>query len=138
MESYRGFTLIELLIVVAIVGILAVIALPSYQNAIRKGNRGEAQAFMLDVAQREQQIFLDSRRYIAVAANADFAAGISDAPAGINLSVPQKVSKFYDLKVELASPPPTFTITATPKANQVSDGTLTMNSNGTKTPADKW
>ncbi|MEQ1440260.1 type IV pilin protein [Fontimonas sp. SYSU GA230001] len=130
MERAKGFTLIELMIVVAVIGILAAIALPSYQYAVRKGNRGDAQAFMLDIAQREQQIYTDARAYRAVTGNGDFGT--------INMTVPQRLSTYYDFTVAVAGPPPAFTITATPKGRQVPDGSLTMDSAGNKTPADKW
>ena len=46
---------------------------------------------------------------------------------------------FYDFKIDnVAGPPPGFTITATAKGNQLSDGNLTLDSNGTKTPSEKW
>ncbi len=46
-----GFTLVEVMIVVAIVGILAAIALPSHQNYLRRGHRAEARAGLLQAAQ---------------------------------------------------------------------------------------
>ncbi len=47
----RGFTLIEVMIVVAIVAILSAIALPSYQEYVRRGRRAEARAALLAAAQ---------------------------------------------------------------------------------------
>jgi len=55
----RGFTLLEVMIVCVIVGVLAAIALPAYQNQVHKGNRSAAQHFMLDVATKAQQILMD-------------------------------------------------------------------------------
>ena len=122
----RGFTLVELMIVVAIVGILASIAYPSYMEYMRKSNRAAAQSFMMDVAQRQQQYLMDARTY----------AGDLGT---LGVTVPAEVSKFYVVSIgAVGATPPTFTVTATATGSQVKDGNLTLNQAGAKTPAEKW
>ena len=136
----RGFTLIELMIAVAIIGILVAVAYPSYQGQIRKANRAAAKQFMLDVATREQQMLMDLRQYIAVTATANFpntptAAQPWAEPFGAAEGVEQLLLRRHG---DNAASPPTFTITATATGAQAVDGDLTLNADGTKTPASKW
>lgn len=131
MKAQKGFSLIELMIAVVIVGILSAIAIPSYQNYVVKSNRAAAQAFMVDAASREKQYLLDARSYVSVANNAGFTA--------LGMTVPADVSKHYDIAIAVVASPPSFTITATPSSSQqTGDGALTLTSDGTKTPPDKW
>jgi len=124
-----GFTLIELLVVIAIAGILAMIAVPSYQMYMVRANRTEAQNAMLDIANRQQQMFISNRGYATTL-------------AGLNYSLPAEVAGKYTaaLTVDNTASPPTFTVTFTPVAGsvQAGDGALGLNQAGVKTPADKW
>jgi type IV pilus assembly protein PilE len=123
-----GFTLIELMITVAIVGILAAIAYPSYKGAMIKNRRAAVQAYLSDVAQREQQFLMDNRAY-------------TDNATTLKVVQPADVTQYYDLSITVANTtPPSFTATAAPKSTgpQVSDGSLSITQNGTKLPAGKW
>ena len=51
----RGFTTVELLIALVIVGVLVSIALPSFQNSIRKGRRSEAFAALAQLQQSQER-----------------------------------------------------------------------------------
>jgi type IV pilus assembly protein PilE len=62
-EPQRGFTLIELMIVVAIIGILAAIALPSYNDYIRRGQIAEAFGQLADFRTKMEQYYQDNRNY---------------------------------------------------------------------------
>jgi type IV pilus assembly protein PilE len=59
----RGFTLIELMIVVVVVGILAAIAYPSYQNQVRKSKRADGKAELLETAQELERCYTRFGRY---------------------------------------------------------------------------
>jgi type IV pilus assembly protein PilE len=120
----RGFTLIELMITVAVIGILAAIAYPSYADYVRKSKRAMAQAALMELGSKEQAYLLDRRAYTATLADMLY-------------SPPKEIENDYaiTLVVNNAATPPTFTATATPQGAQTKDkcGTMTLNQAGTKT-----
>jgi type IV pilus assembly protein PilE len=123
-----GFTFVELMITVAIIGILVAIAMPGYRQYILRGNRAAAQAEMMDIANREQQFLPSIRRYAS-----------KDELVTSGYALPTEVSRNYSYGITLGTgQAPTYTITFTAIGGQTGDGNLTLDSTGTKTPANKW
>lgn len=127
MRRSIGFTLIEVMIVVAIIGILAAIAYPSYQQYIIRSNRAAAQTTMMDIANRQQQFLMANRSYVNKA-----------AIEGSGYSVPNEIAGLFTWTVATGNNPPSFTITFTPASSRAGTTPLTLNHQGTRTPADEW
>ena len=139
MRKTFGFTLIELMVAVAIVGIIAAIALPSYQASVRKSNRAEAKAELTDVAQRLQRCYTLYAKFND--ANCGVYGAVSTAPGYIT-----RGGQFYKITIDVpnAGDPPetTYELTATAdKAPQTEDtgcDKLTLDHTGVKGPVDCW
>lgn len=128
-KNSLGFTLVELMIVVAIIGILAAVAYPSYQQYVERTNRSAAQQFMLTIASKQEQYLLDNRAYVVG----------TDALTSLGLSVPAEVSPNYTISVAAVSGvSPSYIITADSQGRMAADSDLTLNHRGEKTPAAKW
>ena len=127
-----GFTLIELMITVAIIGILAAIAYPSYQEYVLRGNRTEGMAMLNDAAARQERFFAQNNSYADTAAKLGMK---DDSPSG-----------FYTLTIGDVTAS-TYTLTATAKGAQTRDSkcaNLGLNQAGVKSKtgtasvADCW
>jgi type IV pilus assembly protein PilE len=64
MRGQQGFTLIEVMVVVAILGILATVAYPSYQDYVTRGQITEGTSTLADMRVRMEQFFQDNRTYV--------------------------------------------------------------------------
>jgi type IV pilus assembly protein PilE len=127
MKRQKGFTLVELMIVLLIVAILTTFAVSSYRQSVIKSTRRAAQAVMMDIANRERQYFIANRAFAS--------------KSELGYTLPADLTGKYTWDVDLTKPtgpPPGFTITLTPAGSQSTDVKLTLDSNGVKTPADKW
>ena len=131
-DNSKGFTLVELMIVVAIIGVLAAIAYPSYQRYVIKTKRTDMMSEMQNIASEIESRKLAQGSYSAISAGikTDFA-----------IAYPRQGTQLYDVTINpttLTPPDNTLTnkwiITATPKTNSqmTNDGILTLNYQGIK------
>lgn len=114
----KGFTLIEVMIVVAIVGILAAIAYPSYTEYVKRGHQAEAQGQIMELASA-----LEAHR----AKNFTYSGATLAA-----LSPALNNSSHYTAVITPSNNNQAYTITATPSTTSMSGmPILTLNSDGT-------
>jgi type IV pilus assembly protein PilE len=110
----QGFSLIEVMVVVAIMGILASIAIPGYQDYIRSGNAAEAPANLANCRVQAEQFFQDNLTY------AGFSCNPTDA-------------RFFDYAIENQTAT-TYTLRATGRTDQnMGNFEFTVNQDNAKT-----
>ena len=138
----RGFTLLELMITVAIVGFLAAIAYPAYQDSILKGRRAEGRAALLNLMQQQERYYTQTGSYLAFKVGASGSNGTSVTTKD-TVAIPFKTTSgdsTTDFAYQLGAEPCSDTLalnecvqlSAVPRQTDKAAGTLTLSSTGAK------
>lgn len=127
-RSQMGFTLIELMIVVAIIGILAMVAVPNYQQYVIRASRSAAQSELLALANLQEKIYLNSNSYaFSVTGNYN-----GTSAGGLGLASGKSNDGKYSVALDITAASQNYTLTATPVSGgtQASDGSISITESG--------
>lgn len=141
-KNKNGFTLVELMIVVAIVGILAAIAIPSYQDSVKKSRRADAKGALLNFANSMERHFTEVNTYCDAAGDGNNDCGGGDFDQGTPLATiykaPAETLAFYSFAITAATAS-SYTLSATPLVGSSQDsdscGILSVNQLGIRSAA---
>ena len=134
MRRIRGFTLIELMVVIAIVGIIAAIALPSFVNQVRKSRRSDAMRGLADLQLREERWRASHAKYLGTDSSAADKSAFAALPVGDD----------YAFALDSTESATDFTVKATATGGQAADTACTplrirvASGVVTKTPSNCW
>lgn len=145
MKNEHGVTLIELLIVVAIIGILAMVAYPSYQDSVIKTRRADALTAVMSM-QLAQENFRGNCPYYSQNIGSANTCGVSSALSTLNTNSTSRDGYYLLSVLANSASGNSYTIVATPQGTQVSDTacspmTLAINPSnptGLRSPVDCW
>lgn len=130
MKRRNGFSLLELMIVVAIVGIIAAFAYPSYLEQVRKTRRVDCSGALISLGNAMERFFTVNSTYLGAGAG----GGNTGTPAIFSATCPvDGGAATYDLTIQAATGS-TFALQATPTGAQADDkcGTLILTNTGRK------
>ncbi|MBA4242930.1 MAG: pilus assembly protein PilE [Pseudomonas sp.] len=138
MKKYaqQGFTLIEVMLVVVIVGILAAIAIPNYQDYITRSKRAEGMAMLQEMSARQERFYAQNNRYVTVDEDIDLLVSdqtsVIDADTAGARVLSNKGS--YLVAVSRTDGDGGYTLTAAPNApfSDPACGNLTLTAVGIK------
>lgn len=119
-----GFSLIELMIVVVIIGIIASIAVPTYQNNVLRSSRGDGMTALLDIMRAQENFFANEYTYTTNLTQLNYNAAQASSSGKYIITARQCGNDSLEVCVMLV---------ATAQGGQAIDGNLTLDSRGNRT-----